>query len=138
MTAKHDTAELEQFRQDFKTHVDEFHRHVVACQEYVDDCNAKFESLFDMQKQYSASIERYEAKFNLLFEIQESNSMAIASIRADTKTIVQIYQDLQAVGRVGLGLKKFSTWLLQFGIIGTVFAGFIAWIIHLLDKVGSP
>lgn len=88
--------------------------------------------------EYKERQQRQDACIQQLIIAQQKNTEAIAELIDETRDIVRLHRDLQGVTRVGVGLKKFMTWLAGFGFVGVSLAAVIGWVIHYFDKIGGP
>lgn len=66
------------------------------------------------------------------------NQVQISGMIEETRGLLQLYRDIQGVGRMGGGVQKFLIWLTKWPIIVIGILALIDWLSGIGDKLKSP
>lgn len=100
------------------------------------------QQLTELRVDFDQHKDEQERRWGQLAAMVEENTEAVKRIAdavecqaESTAGIVQLYQDLQGAARIGVGLRKFMTWLVGLGSAGIAIAAAIS---YVLKKFGGP
>ncbi len=99
------------------------------------------QELVDLRKEFTdyqlAQESRWEQFGQLMTEntrVTSELALSMSKIADSTKGVVQLYQDVQGVARLGDGLQKFLLWLAKWGVIGSALTYGIRWLAEHFNR----
>jgi hypothetical protein len=84
-----------------------------------------------IQKQMADHIEEEAIKADGMFSMIRCNTEAIKDLTKNCETILTLQRDIQGAARIGSGVKDFLMWTGKLGVLGSLFA---AGVMYVLDR----
>ena len=106
--------DLKQLRQDFEEHREEG--------------NAKWACILEATERNCTALEKMTVSAEL-------NNAALEELTKNTAGVVQVYSDLQGAARVGIALQKAVVWLSKWGVLGSIAAAALTFLVDHFSPV---
>lgn len=108
MNAYDDSSSGENIEDIVKSDVTEVQKHLIN---HIKLCNVSIEKVVDQ-------LENTNSKLEKIVMVTEENTKAIGLLKEETQDIVGLYKDIRGATRIGVGIQKFSSWVIKWPLVG--------------------